>query len=205
MLRTISTLFLVIVTFNCSLFPRDDFRKDSTAYEKLYDQLMHLTADEAAVASVSNLPIKRDEGMFWLQEGKMYLCKPINGRVISVVFEGIGSFYLTPPDFTERQQLKRFYKIDSIKQSFSQLFLLFSDSTLIELKRNLSFTPEQVPGSVSDYISDCLKYIFEEDEDYLDSDLAQTFLDNRPNGMFYAQISESNSDPFFFQINPYDD
>ncbi|MDP3150560.1 MAG: hypothetical protein Q8N83_15665 [Ignavibacteria bacterium] len=205
MLRIISTLFLVLVTFNCSIFPREDSRKDSTAYEKLYDQLMHLTADEAAVATVSNLPIKRDEGTFWLQEGKMYLCKPINGRVISVVFEGIGRFYLTPPDFTERQQLKRFYKVDSVNQSFSQLFLLFSDSTLTELKRNLLFTPEQVPGSVSDYISNCLEYIFEEDDDYLDTDLAQTFLDNRHNRMFYAHFCESSSDPFFFQINPYDD
>lgn len=205
MLRIFSTLFLVLVTFNCSLFPRDDSRKDSTAYEKLYDQLMHLTVDGAAVATVSNLSIKRDEGTFWLQEGKLFLCKPINGRVISAIFEGIGRFYLTPPDFAERQQLNRFYKVDSIKQNFSQLFLLFSDSTLIELKRNLSFVPEQVPGSVSGLISDCLKYISEEDDDHFDTDLMQTFLDNRPNRMFYTHFCESNSDPFFFQINPYDD
>ena len=135
----------------------------------------------------------------------MYLCKPINGRVISAVFEGVGHFYLTPPDFAERQQLNRFYKVDSIKQIFSQLFLLFSDSTLIELKQILSFAPQQVPGSVSNYISDCLKYISEEDDDYFDTDLTQTFLDNRPNRMFYAHFCESSSDPFFFQINPFDD
>lgn len=63
----------------------DARRADSTQYEMLYERLMHLTADEANIARVSNVVLRRDAGTFSLEKGHIMLCKPVKGRVLAAL------------------------------------------------------------------------------------------------------------------------
>ena len=184
----------------------ENTRQDSTpvTYEELYDQFMNLTPDPAGVSIVKNLRLQRDVGMFDLHQGKLYLCKPIRGRVCAALFEGEGTFSFKPPTYIEQQQLYRFYEKDSLEEKFSTLFIIFADTTLEELNRSLSFATGDIPLTVPREISYCMEYMGNPDGKNFNPEIMKTFLDDTRNSLFYSHFSFEKLKPLFFEINPYE-
>ena len=179
--------------------------KPVTEYEQWYDQLLHLRADETKTATVNNLVLIRDVGKFTLKNGYLSMCAPVNGRVLAALFSGEGNFSMTPPTEIERKQLFRFYGQDSVNMDFKQLFLLFADTTFEELSRKLGLGKGEPFPHASYELDNAMLYLSDDDTRYFDTDFMQTFLHNEQNGLFYAHFSERKPEPFFFEVDPFNE
>ncbi|MBI3006330.1 MAG: hypothetical protein HYY49_13110 [Ignavibacteriales bacterium] len=174
----------------------------STQYEAMYEELSKLTTDPEAVAKVENLRLIRDVGVFDLREGKLYLCKPIAGRVMSAVFIGNGTFNFRPPTEIEKDQVYRFFEKDSIHEKIRSLVVFFADSTLEELRSNLVFSAERVNDDANDEIKESIGFLGDPEKKEIEYSIMKTILDKRSNELFYAHINAS-SEPLFFLCDPF--
>ncbi len=172
-------------------------------YDSIFVQFVGLAPDPQNIAPVHNVTIERDAGRFHLQDGTLYLCKPVEGRVCAAVYRGKGRFSMKPPTNVERQQLHRFFEKDSMDEEFTFLFLLFADTTAEELSRKLRFGKNEVHSSVEDNIESALDYLVDEEAGDFDDSFMNAFLEKEVNDLFYAHIGAS--DPLFFKVNPYFD
>ena len=186
----------IFLTLNAQTPAADD------SYTAVFTQLMNLNADPLKSAKVSGLEITRETGTLTLKDGRLYLCTPVNGTVCAAVFTGKGTFSYTPPDDIEKEQLERFYETRSINKEFESLFIIFADSTLEELESKLHFQPDDDVYNADNQISWSLKFLGDEGEEYFDSDLIKTFLEQETNGSFYSSFYIGKGAPMFFRINP---
>lgn len=176
----------------------------SVSYGDVYEQFMDLEIDREQVAEVKTpFVLQRDVGKFFLEEGKLYLCKAVEERVCAVFFSGKGVFSFTPPTSVERKQLYRFYEREAFEEKFKTLFLVFADSTLEELQQHFDFTKGKVARGAGDHVKYALKYLSQKKGKRFDHHIIKTFLDKNYNGFFYAHFSKKKTDPFFFEINPF--
>lgn len=182
--------------------------------------LLHPTVDITKSALVSNLIMHRDQGIFELQNGKIYFAKPIYGNCVMALFLGIGSFCLTPPSTIEKEHVKRFYGIESIQKQFSVLFLVFTDSTFREIIQKVRITNDKIESDISDYFEVGARYLGDENTDFVDQHwgLMADILNSQKKGVFYSLMTNRSSnslvngnltswrdDPLIFINNPYDE
>jgi len=163
----------------------------------IYDRIRNLEPDENKVAEVESLVLIRDAAVFRLNEGKICLFQPVEGRVTGAVFVGEGIFEFSPPTEIERHQLKRFTGQDSLKERFKKVCFLFTDTTDAELRRKLTFVPSDLPGGAKSRAKDgpgrCLKETGRNlwcrvlEDVMADSTFAENHPD-RGNGFLYADI-----------------
>jgi hypothetical protein len=171
-------------------------------YGSLFEPLTNLKPDPDRVAPVKGLRLARDAGVFDLEDGSLVLCRPVGGRVCAAVFVGRGSFSLRPPSDTEREELRRFSGLEELREPLGSLVLLFADSTAAELQRRLAFGPGSVPGGTGGLLKEFAGYVSLRSAEYLEEDLAATFLNGQSNGLFLAQLGEIRNGPLFFEIDP---
>ena len=173
-------------------------------YLALYDQFINLEPDFEKTATVHNFSFQRDAATFNLADGKLYLCKPVMGRVCAAVFIGEGNFQCTPPTEVERKQLYRYYETESLNQQFKFMFIIFADNTLSEFSKTLNFTPGEKTGSARSQIEDAMDYMGESKGKEFNPEIMKTFLNSESNDLFYAHFGKKSSSPLFFEINPYE-
>ena len=180
--------------------------QDSTRYDVIYDQLMTMTGSEVRMSQIGNYTINRNASKFTLNNGQLFLLGPVDGRIISAVYKGKGTFWFTPPTQIERDQLFRFYETDTLEQEFKYLFMIFSDSTATELQSQFDFSHDIDPDEVEDLeneLEDIFEYIGDEDNRYFRSDIMKFLLDNTSSGYFYAHLFKNKTNPLMYEINPY--
>ncbi|MBA4320967.1 MAG: hypothetical protein C0412_21460 [Flavobacterium sp.] len=158
-----------------------------------------------SVAEIDSLLIIRDVGKIKLNKGKLYLFPPIGNRQISALFIGKGTFSFEPPTKIEKEQLLRFYKEGASSLEFTQAFLLFNDSTLSQLKRNLNYSVEKESNEMKSIVKNFTNYTGDFSKEYIESDIFQCLADTAKNGFFYAHMFDDQFKPFFFEINPYEE
>lgn len=89
---------------------------------------------------VENIELKRDVGSFQFKKGTFSFAAPVLGRVVLAVFQGEGSFHLTPAMRLESDHLQLMTNRSELDDSFSNAVLVFTDSTYDELKASLKTT-----------------------------------------------------------------
>lgn len=87
-------------------------------------------------ATVNNLVLKRDAGIFTLRSGEVYFLKSAENRVTGAVFFGDGEFSLTPPVVAEKTMLGYFTGSADFKEDFTQLVMFFTDQTFDEIQKS---------------------------------------------------------------------
>ncbi len=204
-MRLIRSCFIIVFILTSFLLAQNQEKHPGALphpdYTQIYAQFRNLKEVPLAAAKVNNLTLERDRGKIILQNGMLFLLQPINGDSVAVVFKGQGRFELEPPNPVERGQLKRFLNTEYLNQSFSSCFMLFYDHTLQELKSRLTFGPV-TDNSTEDDVDNALKYMGDEDKDYLDPKFMKHALEHRPDGYFYLHYFEDESEPYMFEINP---
>jgi len=173
-------------------------------YLKRYAEIMNLTAAFDGVADVHNLVIQRDVARFTMTSGKLYLLKPLGGRTVGAVFHGSGSFAFAPSSVIEQNRLVRFEKKNPLEAPMLDLVLFFADTTLDELKRQLSFRSEPAVDDVYQRTHDALKFLGDEDSKTLDPDLMAALLNGESTDLFVAYIRRQSGDPLLFMLNPHE-
>ncbi|MBI1798131.1 MAG: hypothetical protein HYR73_00410 [Candidatus Eisenbacteria bacterium] len=171
------------------------------AFTRFFSELASLSPDSSQVASVASLEIERDAGVFVLEQGTLALCKPVAGHVVAAVFSGRGVFACAPPSEIERDQLQRFYGTRSMRRAFHSLVLLFSDTTLVELRSLARFAPGAVPAALRAAIQDAAPYFSNPATRSVPIWIAKPLLDPVPGGLFYAHMN-GPAGPLFFTLDP---
>ena len=173
------------------------------AYETRFAEVMALGPVHDGVADVSNLVLQRDLARFTLKSGKLYLLSPIGGRTVGAVFRGSGVFSFAPASRIEQHRLARYENKTALESPFTDLLLLFADTTMAEL-RGLTFRAEQAPGDVRERVRDGLKYLSDEESKTFDPDLMGTLLNGDTTDLFYAHIRRQGAEPLMFTLNPHE-
>ncbi len=172
------------------------------SYEQVFTQLLELQPDSARAADVSDLVLQRDVARFTLRHGKLYLLTPVAGRTVAAVFRGQGVFAFTPSSPIEQERLARFEKTRALESPFTELVLLFADSTLAQLSAALKFGPAEIPGSVRERAKASLEYLAEKDSRSFEPDLMGAFLNGDTSELFYAHVHRVRGGPLMFMLNP---
>jgi Peptidase family M1 domain len=169
--------------------------------DPIYQQLRNSTLSGEAV-SVSNFVLKRDAGKFLLRSGIVCFLTPVQGRVTGAVFTGDGSFFLNPPQESERKSLKLLTKEDEFNEGFSQLVLRFTDSTYDDIKKAGNPTST---GCDAGILKDTLNTTRHKFKDNLELRILSDVLSPEPGGLFVAFIHGKHySDKEIYKIDPYE-
>lgn len=193
---------MCMIILLCSLGYTQDSIKVSPNYSTLFKQFRNLQLQEKA-AVVSNYKLARDVAEFMLKDGSIYQFKPIAGKECAMMFVGEGEFSFQPPTWVEQEQLYRFYEKKKLNQPFNILFIVFADSTLQQLNKNLVFKPHKYSESINSHVEDCIDFISDDDDEIsLSYGMVKTLLEGEKNSMFYAYFCEDGDDPFVFEVNP---
>lgn len=172
------------------------------SYVDRFEELWKVRPDPDQAAPVQHLVLQRDAGQLVLEEGTIYLLRPVGGRVMGALFRGKGTFNLAAPIAIEQERLRMFRKSTSVAEPFGDLVLFFADSTLAELRRQLRFGPAAAPGDLGRRTEEALEFLGNEDQRSLDADLMAAVLNGEQNGVFYAHMVRENYDPFMFYLEP---
>jgi Carboxypeptidase regulatory-like domain/Peptidase family M1 domain len=103
-------------------------------YQQLRQQGKAETDFSGPFATVNNLVVKRDAGIFTLKSGELYFTSPVEARVTGAVFIGDGELALTPPTQIEKHSLAIFTNNEALSEPFSRLVIRFTDKTFEEIK-----------------------------------------------------------------------
>ena len=170
-------------------------------YEDAYLAFKNLELDNNLVAEVKNVTLKKDVGSFIFKEGKMTAAKPLNNRIVVVVFDGKGEFEFEPSTKVERDQLKRFYQKSALKESFNRLFMFFDDSTYLELKKYLKFEKVNKITAGEAALSNGIGSAVFEFTKIARSEIMKSLLNNESNNLFYSYMRCENFDNLIFEVN----
>jgi hypothetical protein len=174
----------------------------ATSYEQRYAEVMALAPRGDRVASVSNLVLQRDVAKFSLRSGTLALLTSVGGRTVGAVFRGEGAFSFSPPTEIERARLQRFEKTTELVATFSELVLLFTDTTEAQLEHALQFGQGQVPSAMSSLVKQSLDYLADQDSKSFQPDLMAAFLNSESTGVFYAHVVRDDGGPVMFMLDP---
>lgn len=172
------------------------------SYEERYGEVMALAPRDDRVARVDHLVLKRDVAQFTLASGTLYLLSPVGGRTVGAVFQGRGTFSFAPPTRIEQDRLAHFENTRLLEVPFTEVVLLFADTTLAELERQVTFGPGGAPDDLRSLVRRSLDYLGDEDSKSLDPDLMAGFLNGDSSDLFYGHLNRPRGGPLMFMLNP---
>ena len=168
----------------------------------LFKTLLALQPDPAKGATVANLVLTRGTGTITMESGTLSLARPVNGRVVGAMFVGTGTFRFTAPTAIERGQLARLVGDSAVNSRIKRVFFLFTDSTLAELERSVTFGPLSPGSGASGLASDALEFIKPPEDESFAPELMLSLLNTNETGAFYAHIDRDGGRPVMLQIDP---
>ena len=197
--RIFSTLLLITLLF----IPLSAFSQEQSIqnpYEAAYDELIGMQIDTSKMAYVTSFLFQHENASFAFEEGKLYLCKPVMGETCAAIFVGKGTFAFSPPTIIEREQLERYYEKKAVSQSFTSVFMLFSDSTYSTLAQSQTFHSADDISAPKKKIKKFLECLSEKNPKPFKTDILRTLLNHDHSGLFFADIEDAG---MAFLIDPY--
>lgn len=112
----------------------------SSAPASLYARIRTFDLSPESVP-VSQLTLKRDRVELTF-DGEFYFAKPVEGKVYGGVFLGTGRMHVVPWSAFERDNVRRFLKVEVVDVTFTRAVLRFTDDTYEQIaKRSGSSGP----------------------------------------------------------------
>ena len=161
-----------------------------------------MTPVAGQVAVVDRLVLQREAGVFEFTNGTVALLGPLGGRTMGAAFKGHGTFTFAPRSGLERQHLASVHHDSTMTVPFTEVILLFSDSTRAELERRLTFAPGDAPRISDDRVAQTLDFLGDERDHSIDPDVMLELLNAAPGGLFYAHIVAASGAPVMFLVTP---
>lgn len=202
----ITTLLLLAVPLTpvAALARQARQRPVADQYEPVFDGLRHMVPQGDRVATVRNLTLRRDVFEFALEEGKLYAVAPVAGRTIGAIFVGRGSVSFAPPIAMERREVQRVLDDSALHSRITAAAFVFTDSTMAELERQLSFGVGGVVGEASSVLSDALDHLID-GRHSLQPTLMAALLNGDVNGFFYAHVKRERGEDLMLVADPDDE
>jgi hypothetical protein len=171
-------------------------------YEPVLEELRHLAPRSDRVATVHDLVVRRDVIEFHLGDGHLALLTPVAGRTVGAVFVGRGSVRFAPPLEIERVQLQHTLGDSVLDATISAAVLIFTDSTLAELDRQVTFSSGAVAREAAGSASDALDRIVEGRSRQVEPALMSALLNGDVNGFFYGYVKRERGEDLMFEVDP---
>jgi hypothetical protein len=168
-----------------------------------YEALNSLRVNPAAVYEITaadRIELRRGDGHFTFEAGKLAFFAPYKGQVTGAVFSGRGHVVAAPRDPVEKQQMARFLGAPVLDEPFSDLYLRFTDDTAAEMLRELKsasvqpvqdteFAVRWDPIAAQVNPAQSLRILF-----------AMVSAHSEP--FFYAAVEGNNRGPFDMMVDP---
>jgi len=181
------TLLSLVGTTTCSAAFDDLQRSFASFYQT--------GLDTANALPIENLTIQKDAMTLVLKKGILIPMQPIEGEVTGAMFVGEGAAALTPPTPMDTWFLKKNYGAGKFAESFSSLYMRFTDGTDRAFPKPAPGISQVVVASQIDAITKTFKDRQGAADGWLDSrfDMDLVFMDTRIGGIrgmdyFYAQL-----------------
>jgi hypothetical protein len=174
----------------------------AASWDSAYAEIKRMAPAPDRTSPVSGLVLQREAGQLVFTEGSLALLTPLGGRTMGAAFKGRGTFLFSPRTEVERQQLTRLHDAPSLSVPFTEVVLLFSDSTLAELERQLTFAPGGSPNVGGGRVSQMLDFLGDERDHDIEPDVMLDLLNRASGGLFYAHIVQTKGDPLMFLVSP---
>ncbi len=171
-------------------------------YEPVFDELRKMRLKSDSVASVRNVTLRRDAIEFHLQDGNLFLGTPVAGRTIAAVFVGAGSVSFTAPLAVERQELRRVMGDSAVNAPISAAAFVFTDSTLAELRRRVTFGPRPSGAPSSGLLGDAIDRLVVNGRWVFEPTLMAGLLNGETNGYFYARVKREHGEDLTLIVDP---
>jgi len=176
--------------------------------QKVFDSFYKTGLDPSGGVAIDNLTLQKDAMTFVLKKGILIPMQPIEGEITGAIFVGEGTASLTTPTSMDAWYLKRVYGSDKFSETFTRLYMRFSDGT------EKSF-PKPAPGTTQAAVASQLGAItktFEDRQNVADDwpdtrfDMDMDFLASRTGGVrsmdyFYAQLQTEKFGWLTFELN----
>jgi len=150
---------------------------------------------------VHGVTLRRDDGIFTLTEGRVWVLGPVNGRTIGAVYVGTGRFQFSVPSAAERQHMRQYLSTDLIDSPIKRVVFLFADGTLDSLRAGAPMT-QQDPGSAADLVSRMVDYLQLGEHKVWDPTFLGTVLNGRDDGYFTSLIDREGGEDLLFGLDP---
>src|SRR5579871_6077630 len=171
--------------------------------KETYEALDALRVNPVAVyqiAATDRIELRRGDGPFTFDSGKLAFFVPFKGQVTGAVFSGRGHLVAAPREPVEKQQMARFLGAPVLDEAFSDVYLRFTDETSNELLRELSsagvhpvqdteFAVRWDPIAAQVNPGQSLRLLFD-------------MVSAHPTPYFYAAVEGNTTGPFDMMIDP---
>ncbi|HYT05640.1 MAG TPA: M1 family aminopeptidase [Gemmatimonadales bacterium] len=172
-------------------------------YEPVFEQFQKMEPRSDRSAIVRNLTLRRDVIEFHLTEGKLYVATPVAGRAVAAVFVGSGSVSFVPSVAVERRELKRVLGDSTVESRIAAVAFVFTDSTLLELERQVTFGAAGAAGDASGPLHDALNRLVDgRAREVLQPTLIDALLNGWATGFFYAHVKREHGEDLMFMVDP---
>lgn len=199
-MRRVLTL-LIGLTLTGAALPAQA-RSTFTQWADLHGAVSSWRLDSSRVARVQSLILQREAGAIVLEEGRLALARPLGGRVCAAAFQGRGSMSYTPRTSLEREHVRRMLGRTTVRRAFTQLLLVFADSTLSELQGSLHFAPETL-GVLNRVWRELEPHLTNRDDRVLRPLPVAFTLADGDTGLFWASAWTLREPPLYLIIDPY--
>jgi len=170
--------------------------------EPNYVELRNITISGES-ATVKDLVIKRDAGVFTFKSGTFSFLQAVNGKATGAVFQGEGTFDYEPPIEMEKKSLSRLTKEPVMHEVFSDLLLRFTDGTQDEI-RKASGTILSPTGGNTGILEDIKTKLKRQLHGNLSSQILDYVIGKNSGGMFCAFIKgRKYSAKLLFVVDPH--
>src|SRR3989441_2118339 len=156
------------------------------------------------VAPVRNVTLRPDAVVFPLDDGNLFLATPVVGRTIGAVCVGRGSVSFIPPLAIERAEVRRVLRDSVVDGPIPAAAFVFTDSTLAEFERQLSFGPRPAASPSTDVLGDAIDHLVD-GRRVVQPTLITALLNGDSDGFFYAHVKREHGEDLMFVLDPADD
>ncbi|UCD93696.1 MAG: hypothetical protein JSU69_07960 [Candidatus Zixiibacteriota bacterium] len=91
----------------------------------MLDSLENYSMNNSRLIKIESMEIQLPSATLTFGAGELYFTGHFRDRPTAAFFVGSGEFVYRPPNETESQQVRRFYKSDSIHVAFDQVYMAF--------------------------------------------------------------------------------
>src|SRR5207247_5365282 len=128
-----------------------------------------------------------------LDAGNLFPAARVAGRTMGAVFAGRGSVSFIPPLAIERAEVQRVLRDSVVDAPISAAAFVFTDSTLAEFERQLSFGPRPAASPRTDVLGDAIDRLVDRRR-VVQPTLITALLNGATNGLFHAHVKRGHGE-----------
>lgn len=187
------------------------FAKGASNYvEQLYNFLNSFGSSQLDISNsieVHNLSIEHQDLKLNFSEGNIFFFEPAllgtESLTIAAYFEGAGTFQFSPSNNMEREQLKRYTKLDSLSHSFKNCLFLFSPDFYYKYFDSMVHSSSSLSYESGSNYKSMIKSLIDESQNLYLFELLESINNPIDRSFLTTLINTDFLESYIYMYNPY--